>query len=87
MKPLNKGRGGISMSKVAQIYGLSVNEALKLSDAHVQLMIEHAETTATDLLASNAGFKQALSQKLAGVKRAVRNEIGTSSGGDDSIQF
>jgi hypothetical protein len=74
------------MSKVAQIYGMSVNEALKLSDAHVQLMIEHAETTANELLQANAGFKQALGQRLANVKRAVRNEIG-ASGGDEPIQF
>lgn len=77
------------MSKLAQIYGLTVNEALKLTDGQVNLMMEQAEKAATDLLANNAAFKNALSQRVAGVKRAVRSELGGvgAPGGDEPIQF
>lgn len=76
------------MSKVAQIYGLTVNEAIKLSDAQVQLMMEVAEKSAVELLQNNAAFKQALNQKVAGVKRAVKAELGGGTGqGDEPITF
>jgi len=66
------------MSKVAQLYGMSVNEAMKLSTSQVQFMLEHAQTTAQGLLANNAAFKQALGVKLAPVTRAVRDQIGAA---------
>ncbi|MGH7551547.1 MAG: hypothetical protein ACREMQ_00790 [Longimicrobiales bacterium] len=76
------------MSKLAQIYGLTVNEALKLNEGQVQLMMEHAEKAANELLAGNAAFKNALSQRVAGVKRAVRAEIsGGAAGPDEPITF
>jgi hypothetical protein len=77
------------VSKLAQIYGMTVNEAMRLTEAQVQLMNEHAEKMATELLANNASFKQALSQKVAGVKRAVRAELGggAGQGPDEPITF
>ncbi len=74
------------MCKAMQLYGLSANEALKLSDSQVTTMLEHAETVASSLLAGNPTFQQALGQRLAPVKRAVRAaaEEGFSSGGTDS---
>lgn len=76
------------MSKVAQLYGFSINEAMKLSDTQVTFMLESAQLTAEKLLAGNAAFKTALNTKLAPVKRAVRDEIGVSdTPGDPNIDF
>ena len=60
------------MCKVMQLYGMAANEALKLSDSQVTMMLEHAEVTANSLLGANSQFQQALGQKLAPVKRVVR---------------
>jgi hypothetical protein len=68
------------MARVMQLYGLSANDALKLSDAHVQLMVEHAEQQAASLLQGSA----ALQQKLAPMKRTVRAML-DDEGGDGSV--
>ncbi len=75
------------MSKVSQLYGLSINEAMKLSDSQVMFMLENAQLTAERLLQGNAAFKQALGQRLAPVKRAVREDIGAPDSGDQNIDF
>jgi hypothetical protein len=62
------------MSKVLQVYGMTVNEALRLSDGHVAFMLEHADEAARAIVAEDAGFQQALADKLAPIKRAVRGE-------------
>jgi len=60
------------MCKVMQLYGLTPDEALKLTDSQINLMLEQADNVAASLLSNNPTFKQALNQRLAPVKRAVR---------------
>ena len=65
------------MCKVMQLYGMTANEALRLSDSQVTLMLDHAQNVAEDMVRSDPGFQTALGQRLAPVKRAVRAEIDT----------
>jgi hypothetical protein len=64
------------MAKVAHLYGMTPAEAMQLSDKQVSFMLDHAETTATQLLANNASFQQALTTQLAPATRAVREQLG-----------
>jgi hypothetical protein len=73
--------GKTIMSKVMQIYGLTVHEALQLSNGQVQLMLEHAATTAAALVKTNNEFQQSLGDRLAPMKRAVRAAL------DDGLSF
>jgi hypothetical protein len=66
---------------------MSVNEALKLSDKQVNFMLEQADLAARQVLASDAGFRQALSDKLAPTKRAVRADLEGSSATPDSTRL
>jgi hypothetical protein len=68
------------MSRVMQLYGMSANEVLKLSDSQVQLMMEHAEQQAMSLLQGSG----ALQQKLAPMKRTMRSLL-DEDGGDGSV--
>ena len=63
------------MSKVMQVYGLTVNEALKLSNGQVDLMIEQAEAAMGELLRGDV-LRSVLQEKIAPVRRAVRTELG-----------
>jgi hypothetical protein len=72
------------MSKVAQIYNMSSNEAFRLTDAQVKFMGECADLAAQQLFNNSPEFRQALQQKLAGVKRSVRSIIGSDGDLGDS---
>ena len=65
-----------------QLYGLSANEALKLTDAQVNTMLEHADNVAASLVTNNASFQAALTQRLAPVKRIVRASLDTDASAD-----
>jgi hypothetical protein len=64
------------MCKVAQIYGMSVDEALKLSDSQANTMLEYAATAAHELIKSNPSFQKVANQPLAATRRSVRTVIG-----------
>lgn len=63
------------MSKVMQVYGMSIDEALRLSEAQVDFMLESLEAAATELLKNDTEFLKSLSEKVAPVSRAVREEL------------
>ncbi len=65
------------MCKVAQIYGLSANEAMKLTDSQVNTMLEYAATAAQQVIQSNPTFQKAVGQQLVFTRRAVRSVIGS----------
>lgn len=69
------------MSLVAQLYGLSVNEAMKLSDKQTAFMLDHAQFTLMSSALTNQNFRADLQQRLSPTTRAVRSEIGSSSEG------
>jgi hypothetical protein len=58
-----------------QVYGLTVDEALKLTNGHVTLLLERAEAAVAELL-DEKDTKRKLGERLADTKRAVRAELG-----------
>ena len=72
------------MCRVAQLYGMSVNEALRLTDSQVNFMLEQADLTAKQMLANNPSFQQALANNLAATRRAVRAQLDGSAGDSGS---
>jgi len=69
------------MSLVAHLYGMSINEAMKLSDSQVSFMLDHAQFSLVSAALTNQGFRADLQSRLGPAARAVRKEIG-SEGGD-----
>jgi hypothetical protein len=63
------------MSKLMQVYGISIDEALRLSEAQVSVMQEHLDAAATELLKNDTEFQKTISEKLAPMRRAVRVEL------------
>jgi hypothetical protein len=72
------------MSKVAQIYNMSANEAFRLTDAQTKFLSESADLAAQQLFNNSPEFRQALQQKLSGVKRTVRSMLGEGDGSGDT---
>jgi len=64
-----------------QLYGMSASEVVRLSDTQIQDLVQHAENVAKELVQSNPPLQQAVTQKLAAVRRAVRSAADDSSDG------
>jgi NAD(P)H-hydrate repair Nnr-like enzyme with NAD(P)H-hydrate epimerase domain len=59
------------MSKVAQLYDMSLSEANALSNLQVNQLMERAGEAVESLMQTNPVFKQALKQKLLTSRRIV----------------
>ena len=68
-------------AKVCQIYGFSIDEAMKLSPEKVLWLEDFARRTAEEMYLSSPEFQQALRDKLAPVTHTVRGQLETDKGG------
>jgi hypothetical protein len=55
---------------------MSVDEALKLTDAQANTMLEYAASAAHELIQNNPSFQKVANQPLVATRRAVRTVIG-----------
>ena len=65
------------MCRVAAIYGMSINEVMKLSDAQVTYMLDQAGKAAESLVQENPTYKRAVSGQVLATRRAVTEATGT----------
>ena len=65
------------MCGVAAIYGMSVNEVLKLSEPQIQYMLDQAGKAAESLVQENANYKRAVTGQVLATRRAVTSALGS----------
>jgi hypothetical protein len=65
------------MCGVSAIYGMSINEALKLSDAQVSYMLDQAGQAAHALVQENPAFKRTVGGQVMATTRAVTEAVGS----------
>lgn len=75
------------MAEVAALYGLSVREAMNLSEKETTYMLEAAKATMYNLALTSPDMQNLLKSRLGGVARGVREvralrDDGADSGGD-----
>jgi len=70
------------MSLVADIYGLSVDEALNLSDREADFLLSKAQTTMMNMATTSPAMQELLRSQLQPTLRTVREARSRRTGDD-----
>ncbi len=73
------------MALVADIYGLSVNEAMQLSEKETSFLLEKASVTMLSMAATSPAMQELLRGQLSPTLRRVRDARGSTGGTDKPI--
>jgi len=61
--------------KVGELYGLSIDEAMKLTPDQVSFMEAQAKSVAEDMFTTSPELQKALQDRLTPVTRQIRSQI------------
>jgi hypothetical protein len=73
------------MALVADIYGLSVSEAMNLTDKETQFLLDKAQVTMMSMASTSPAMQEILRAQLAPTLRKVRDARGATSGTDKPV--
>jgi hypothetical protein len=65
------------MCGVAAIYGMSINEVMKLSDEQITYMLDQAGKAADAVVQENPNYKRAVTGQVMATRRAVTAAVGS----------
>ncbi len=70
------------MAEAAAIYGLSINEAMNLSEKETAYLLDAAKSTMYNMALTSPAMQDLLRQRLSPVVRGIREVRGVKSDGD-----